>query len=164
MRVDSISGYFYRMFNINYLLVLLPLAGFIYTYIQYRREQISALLGEEDTFLLQVVLSGLVAFDMAVVQVFTAFRLRRIRREPSLGRRLEAYFTVNLIRFATGSFSSILLAGGFYVTLSQYFSAALLVVLAWMAWHWPLARKVCDDLRLRGDELRVVLHRQDLKP
>lgn len=164
MRVDSIKGYFYRMFNINYLLVLLPLAGFIYTYIQYRREQLSALLGEEDTFLLQVVLSGLAVFDMAVVQVFTAFRLRRIRREPSLGKRLEAYFTVNMIRFATGSVNSILLAAGFYVTLSQYFSAALLVLLAWMAWHWPLARKVCDDLRLRGDELRVVLHRQDLMP
>jgi hypothetical protein len=152
------------MFNINYLLVLTPLAGFIYTYVLYRREELAAVVGEEDTFLLQVVLSGLAVFDLAVVQVFTAFRLRRIRREPSLGKRLELYFTVNLIRFATGSVNSILLAAGFYFTLSQYFSAALLVVLAWMAWHWPLARKVCDDLRLRGDELQVVLHRQDLTP
>ncbi len=164
MKIYSIRGFFYRMFNLNYLLVLVPLVGFIYTYIMYRWKGLAPFINEEETFLLQVALSGITLFNLAAMQIYSVYRLRRIRRELSLGKRLESYFDLNITRFVTGSINATLVAGGFYLTLSQFFGAALLIVLVWMTWQWPLARKVCDDLHLRGDELQVVLNKQDKLP
>jgi hypothetical protein len=52
---------------------------------------------------------------------------------------------------------SFLLAIGFFLTSDERFSIYFAVIIIWCAWQWPTPRRVAGDLKLKGDERKMVL-------
>jgi len=163
MKYNSIREYFYKLHNLLYAFILLPLLVFVVLYWQIQEGNLSGPF-YLDTMVTQILIAlmGAVIFTDWVISLLLFNRgLKSIRKIQSLGERLDRYFSLTVLRFAIILSGSIALAIGFFLTESQMFtiiavSNVLLVLLL-----WPRPAKVCGDLQLKGDERTLVLYKKD---
>ena len=162
MNFSSIKEYFYKLYNLCYLLLLLPLGIFIFIYYQLHEDKIVPVVQDELHILL---LAGgafiLVLANLTTVHWLAGRRLKKYARLPGLGLKLDHYYEIIFLRFASGAISSLLLAIGLMLTESEYFPYIFVLVLAVMATQWPTSRKACRELKLRGDEYTMVMDKKD---
>src|SRR6478609_11399535 len=113
MIFTSIKGYFYKLYNFSYLLVLTPLALFLYLYYQAQVKKILPIIQEED--ILTMVGFGLFIFaivSLTTVHLYLRKRLLAISKESGLGDKMDRYFPLALLRTCLGSFAAFLMNVG----------------------------------------------------
>ena len=160
MNFSSIKEYFYKLYNACYLLLLLPLGIFIFIYYQLHENKIVPIVQDEmQILLLTAGALVLVILNLTTVHWVSRRRLKKYAALPGLGLKLDHYYEIIFLRFASGSISSLLLAIGLMLTASEYFPFIFVLVLATMAFHWPTSRKACRELKLRGDEYKMVMEK-----
>ena len=80
MNFSSIKEYFYKLYNICYLITLFPLAIFIYLYLQMQVGKINSLLQESDQILiLQVGFAVVALAALTTVHLVMKRKFRKIR-------------------------------------------------------------------------------------
>ena len=163
MKFDTIREYFYKMYNVLYGLILLPLAAFIFVYLQIQSERLEPYFKGEDlgVRLILIVIGFVILTDLIVSSLIYNTRLKSVRRIESLGERLMSYYKLTVVRFSIVVAGLMVLAGGFYLTESQYFTGMFVVSLGLLSLVWPIPSKVCKDLQLRGDERLMVLYKKE---
>ncbi len=136
-------------------MVLAPMIPFIYLFMSatHRPEEIWGI----KPFIIIGFLLILVATDWLLASRSFNRNLKKARKLPTLVLKLERYYLIIIFRFALGSAACLLLAIGFYLTTDSIFSALFLIALVIFFSLWPKPVKVCRDLKLKGDERRLVL-------
>lgn len=163
IRYSSLQEYFYKLHNLLYGIVLVPLITFLFLYWQMYRGNITGPFKDEEYLsqLMLIVFSFLVLTDWSVSMYLFNRGMQATRTLDSLGKKLDRYFTFTLLRFALIGSGSLGLAIGFYLTESQVFTVVFASGFALLLLFWPTSTKVCDDLQLKGDERTLVLNRKD---
>ena len=162
MNFSSLKEYFYKLANRCSLLVLLPLAVFIYLFHQLMTQQIEPII--QDEVRVDIIIITLCTF--ALVNLTTVYwiakrRLKKYVAEVGLGRKLDRYYEIVMFRIAANSASSLMMAAGLLLTGSEVFGILFMGILVWTLFQWPTSTKACRDLRLKGDEYEMVLYKKD---
>lgn len=163
MKYNSIREYFYKIQNLLYVFILTPLVALVVLYWQFLGGNLHGpLYGELMTSQILLVSMGVIVFsDWMISFVVFNKKLQSIRKIQSLGARLDQYYAVTIMRFAIILSGSMVLAVGFYLTENQSFSIMAISNLLLVLVCWPLPSKVCNDLRLKGDERTLIYHKKD---
>jgi hypothetical protein len=158
MEFNSMKEYFFKLRNALYFTLLIPLIlfiGILYLYVgQWAIDVKQSLLLE--SFLLFLMIA-----DWLIGLLFFRTRLKKIRRQVGLGIKLEQYYWLTIVRSWINILACLFPAIGFLLTsnfmLAYIFGFDLVLVFIF----WPRARKVCHDLKLKGDEREMVLYKKD---
>lgn len=106
-------------------------------------------------------LSFIVMLDWIISGIFFKRKIAALRREQSLGHRLENYANLTIVRFAIISSGGLTMALGLYLTNHQVFMVLFVLNIILLSLFWPVPGKIARDLRLKGDEREMVIHRKD---
>lgn len=162
MNFTSIKEYFYKLYNICYVLVLAPLAVFLFLYYQMQVEKILPFIQDQNTLLkVERGLLLLAPIVLTTVHLYLRKRLVKVGKEVGLGDKMDLYFPLALLRTAMGSFVTFLMSIGFYLTGSIWCAVACCVTMLWIAWQWPSPKRFCNDLSVRNDERELMLKSKD---
>ncbi|MBS1952400.1 MAG: hypothetical protein OJF59_002017 [Cytophagales bacterium] len=158
MNFSSLKEYFYRLYNYGLIMMLLPMIGFLIIFYLFLAEIWFALITDAsmNNFLWQFF--ALLIFIMLTIVHWQAVKnFKKISSVVGLGQKLEDYYPVIRSKINSYVWASFLLLAGFACTSHQGFSICFGVVILWCWTQWPTPRKVCRQLRLRGDEREMVL-------
>lgn len=162
MEFSSIKEYFYKLYNACYALTLIPLCIFIFIYLKMQVGQISYLIQVQEWILIAQVLVFLLGLIiLTIVHLLVRKKLKVHAKEFSLGKKMDHYFVLSLTRIGSGSFVSACAGGGLFLTGSEIFSVYFLIILLWMAYHWPSPRRLSSELLLKGDEKEMILYKRE---
>ncbi len=154
----TLKEYFYKLYNRSLVMMLLPIAEFLAIYYLILSGILSKIIEDEliDEILL-IAIPIIVLTVLTIVHLEVRKRCKRIAEEPSLGKRLDLYQPIAKRKINSIVWVSFLLAVGFFLTSDERFSIYFAVIIIWCAWQWPSPRKVSSDLKLKGDEQKMVM-------
>lgn len=162
MKFSSIKEYFYKMYNVCYLITLIPLGLFIYLYLNLQVGKINAAIQEpEQVLIAQIGFFVFGVFTLTIVHLLVKRKMRIVSREVGLGNKMDRYYNLALSRQLVGATLSLIMGFGLLLTSSEIFSIFFLGILLWMAYHWPSAKRVCVELLLKGDEREMILYKKE---
>lgn len=162
MNFASLREYFYKLANRCYLLVLLPLAIFIYIYQQIESKRVTAFIQDEKLVdVAIIVLLSMAVINLTTVHWLSRKRLKKYAGEIGLGNKLDRYYEIVMLRLKGCCASSLMTAVGLLLTESPLFGIFFLLILAWTLLQWPSSRRACRDLQLKGDEYEMVYYKKD---
>jgi hypothetical protein len=158
MNFSSLREFFYKVYNICLIVMFIPIAVFLAAYYLLLTNKVSAIVVEENMLNTILVTFPIIAiFILTIVHLQAGKRFSRLMPEPSLGIRLEQYFPIAFLRIAGVVISSTLMALGLFLTGNEYFTIYFSVLLIWLFFIWPTPTRVSKDLKLKGDEQKMVL-------
>jgi hypothetical protein len=144
------------------MITLIPLGVFIYLYLKLQVVEINSLLqGPNQILIAQITIFGVALAILTSVHLVINRKMKKLSHELSLGNKMDRYFYYSIIRMGVGALMSVVMGAGLYLTGSEVFSVFFLVILLWMAYHWPIPKKLCNELILKGDEREMVLYRRE---
>lgn len=162
MNYQSLGQYFYKLYTYIFLIMLVPILGFIYLYQGLRLEYLKSVEWEYP-----IDLTSFGAMIMAILIWLIAFyffhhRLSDLRRISGLGERLSQYASLTLVWMISFVVGMLFLATGYYLTETNWLTVIFLMSFLLPCIRWPSPARVCRDLALRGDEYKIVLYRMDV--
>lgn len=157
MKYSSLQEYFYKFQNVLYLLVLLPLLAFTSLFI-FDGLDFSGTI--DQGIHLPEIFIGLLCVGVLSSFLFFNARIRHIRKLPSLGLRLDKYYTTTVLRSSFLSCGALLMVAGFALTGSFTFTWFFGAILILFFVVWPRSAKVCRDLKLKGSEREMVYYKK----
>ena len=158
MNFITIKEYFYKFHSRLMLILLIPIITFIVLYLQH----------SPDTFIpyesrhLNTIVVALIITAWLIYMVLHIKKIKSARNGKGLRQKLEKYFRITIVRYLVIDATSLMLAGAFSITGNDYFTFVFIANLLVAAIFWPRAKKVSNDLRLRGDERQMVYYKTDV--
>ncbi|NOS90895.1 MAG: hypothetical protein HOP30_03135 [Cyclobacteriaceae bacterium] len=138
--------------------MFIPIAVFLAVYYFLLIGKWTAIIQDEQIVtIILIVFPILAIISLTIVHLVVASRFKALLPEPSLGIRLEKYFSVGFIRLAALASDSVLMAAGLALTGNSYFTLYFTALLLWLCFIWPTPGRVSKDLKLRGDEKKMVI-------
>ncbi|MDZ4716288.1 MAG: hypothetical protein SH819_12555 [Cytophagales bacterium] len=159
----SIKEFFYKLNTIGFILLLLPLVVFVFLYLQVGT-QIPVITDDGETTTLFLILNLVLVSDLTIVHFWWRARIRRIKGVPELANKMDGYFFLVVVRGGAYAFVSLLMAAGFYLTESIYFTGEFILLMILITMLWPTPASFSKQLGLRGSEHDMVLNNRDLPP
>lgn len=157
MKFASLEEYFYKLQNVLLGLLLMPLLSFAYLFVV--PSQRFGSLGDT-----QLIVGGLLGFvavsDWIIITLIFRRMVNKISLLVGLSLKLERYYYATIIRYGVGIVACLILALGFYLTDSSIFVGLFGVAVGLFFVTWPRPVKVCDDLKLKGDEREMVRYKK----
>ncbi len=161
MNFFSVKEFFYKLNTIGFILLLLPLGLFVFLH-YYTLDTSPAIVDADQLAVLFVVLCSVVIIVLTIVHWLRRERMRRLKTLNELAKKMDGYFVLFVVRNGAYAAGSLLMAIGYYLTHSVYFTGAFLVILLALVAQWPRPYVFCKDFELRGPERDLVLHNRDL--
>jgi hypothetical protein len=159
MNYHSPNEYFYKFYARLFLLVLFPLAVFLFLYsgIQAGLFGNPLPIHESYAWMVRLFFPVLAVFHWVTGLVIFLNRLKSVRTIVSLGEKLDRYFSIVQSRTMFLVYGWLVLAAGYYLLQDQVVTIVFIAGLLSLIPVWPFPRRVCNDLRLKDDERRWVL-------
>jgi hypothetical protein len=158
MNFSTLGEFFYKLYNRCLLVMFIPIGVFLAVYYLLLVGKVTPILQEEEV--IQVILIGfplLFIINLTIVHLVAASRFKALMPEPSLGIRLEKYLSAGFIRIKALAAGSVFMAIGLVLTGHPYFTIYFSISLLWLFFIWPKPARVSKDLKLKGDEQKMVL-------
>ena len=155
MRFITITQYFNKLQSVLLVLLIVPLLIFTGLYF------FSGEIAPDRSMEYLVIIPLLVLLDWLIASIIFNKKIKSVRNAQGLGAKLDKYFHITIVRYCFLSAASLVMALGFYLTGSDLFIGLYVVGLLWSGFLWPSARRVCGDLKLRGDEYEMVYYKRD---
>jgi hypothetical protein len=162
MKYNSIGEYFYRLSNRCLALILLPVVIILTCYFINQYFSLGLPLSEQDLDDLEILaieISGVLVLTILFLAI-SAQKLRQLKSEPGLGKRLSGYIAIVMTRGWT--FSAMLLIVGVTVFLTGklIFLYPLLYVGILFLIYWPSPSRMSADLRLKSEERDIIKNKK----
>jgi heme/copper-type cytochrome/quinol oxidase subunit 2 len=158
MNFNSLTEYFYKVYNLCLIMVIVPMVAFLTVYYLVVTGKIHPTIHSEKVLLIILIsFPILMIIDLTVVHLVVRNRLVALAKEVSLGVRLEKYFGTVTPRFSAVVATGFFMAAGLYLTAHDFFTYYFLFLVGWLFFQWPTPRRVCKDLKLKGDEETMVM-------
>lgn len=103
----------------------------------------------------------LVLLDWMLAIITFNKKIKSVRNEQGLGKKLDKYFYITIVRYCLVSSSGLILVAGFVMTSAQIFTTLYIVTLLMSMVFWPTGPRVARELMLRGDEREMVYYQKD---
>jgi hypothetical protein len=162
MIFNSLREFFYKLYNLFLMMMLLPMILFIVIYYFLLTGIVSPLITDESAvMILIIVFPSLVVIGLTIVHWLTAKRFSVLAKQVGLGRKLEEYDLIAVVRIRACVYSSLIMAAGLFFTNHEFFGIYFGVIILWSIFIWPFPRRVCYDLKLKRDEAKMVLTKGD---
>jgi hypothetical protein len=163
MKYSSVREYFYKLHNLLFAIMLIPLVALVVLYWQMEKGNIEGPFQYQDNVsqILIIALGIVVVTDWLISFMLFSRGVKALHRIQSLGEKLDRYYSFTILRFLLIMSGSLTLAIGFYLTENQAFTIIAVVSLLLLLFFWPRPLKVCNDLKLKGDERTLVLYKKD---
>lgn len=160
MKFNSVKEYFYKLTNMGYQAMMVPLILFIFFYARLLFFSSKPLIENTNQHLYWLIgFASLGVLVLTSVHVFSYRKAKAISREVGLGIKLEKLGTV-LVRHIFWQASVVtLMPVGLVLTGNSIFSIAFAVCLLFYFLNWPTPKRVARLLALKGDERTLVLNR-----
>lgn len=157
MNYNSLTEYFYKLYNRCLALMFVPVAAFLYVYHLVLNNDISPLVhAQEFVDMILIVFPALALTHLTIVHWLSTKRLAQNAPEPSLGVRLDRYVSVVVMRMSATLVGSLLMVVGLLLTQHQYFTIYFAGIVLWTVFQWPTPRRIVSDYQLKGDEKQMV--------
>jgi hypothetical protein len=144
------------------MITLIPLAVFIYLYLKLQAVETNSIIQNPRYLLItQVVFFVIIFGTLTSVHLVVKKRMKLLSGKYGLGDKMDRYYTYALIRIAAGALASVIMGGGLFISGSEVFSVYFSLILLWMAYHWPIPKRMCTELRLKGDEREMILYKRE---
>lgn len=158
MNFSSLKEYFYKQYNACLLRMLLPMGVFLLTYYLSLSEMISPYIQADELIdFLRYTYLVLILITLTIVHLEIYRRLKSHAGAVGLGKKLDLYYFVVRMRMRTFLIVSLFLATGFFFTGHPWFSIYFACMIGWFLAQWPTPLKVCNQLKLKGDERTMVM-------
>lgn len=155
MNFITMNQYFNKLLIFFLVLLITPLLVFIALYLAAYEN----VPGPGNEY--YVALPALALLDWILGMVMFNKKIKSARNEQGLGAKLEKYFNITIVRYSFLASSGFILALGFYLTRSDFFTGLYLASLTLSAFFWPTGPRVSRELMLKGDEKEMVYYRKD---
>lgn len=161
MKFFSLKEYFYKINTIGFILLLLPVIVFLYLHAAVLK---SFPVIDQQAQQYTVLVSTLVFVTVALtfVNAYWRMRIRRLRSEPELAKKMDGYFILVVLRNGTYALALLVLGAGYYYTHLIYLFGIFIVVVLLLIAQWPGPARFCMAFQLKGSERDLVLHNEDL--
>ena len=157
------NAYFNRLNLIFHGLIAVPLAAFVYLYLEIDTRGRSGALGNPETVeWLSYVLPTVCIVEAGVAFILFSRSIQAVREQEGLKRKLEHYFQVILQKYLLLASSGIIAVVGLFLTASTLYTALFLFMLLFLSIHRPTVYRIARDLKLEGEEKDIVVHKRDL--
>lgn len=155
MKFFTIAQYFNKLNSVLFLLLMVPLLGFIAIYFFPN----SSADGQWNATVIGILV--FVVMGWILTKIRFDKKIKSVRNAQGLGAKLDNYFEITVVRYSLFSGGSLLLALGLYVSDNDVFVVIYFAGLVLSALHWPTSGKACKDLKLKGDEREMVYFKKD---
>jgi len=98
---------------------------------------------------------------LTIVHWYMQSILRKASKEFGLGLKLDNYFKAIIIRYAMNVVCCFIVIAVYMLTQFELLNAFFFLPLLWMMIQFPTSKKVCKELKLKGDEKEMVLYKKD---
>lgn len=156
----SIREFFYKLNTIGFILLLMPMVVFVLLYSHAITADPIIVEAREQTEL-WVVFIFFILIDLTIVHLLWVVGIRKMKGLNELATKMDRYFVLVLVRnggYATGC---LIMALGFFLTQSAYFTGMFLLIMLTVSFQWPTASRFARQLGLRGADLDMVLNNLD---
>lgn len=154
MQFFTIGQYFNKLHIALMTIVLLSIMAFVAAY-SFPGSR------EPETLLTIDRLAIIIVVNWILMFAYFFKKSKSIAKEQGLGLKLTKYFYLTIVRYIQISLGCFFLLFAFYLSKDDRITAVFAVNLALMGILWPGSKKVCRDLKLRGDEREMVYYKKD---
>ncbi len=161
MNFLSVKEFFYKINTIGFILLLMPVMVFVILHFS-TLDTFASIYDPGQQLTLLASLGVVVLIGLTIVHWLWSIRINRLRGISELSRKMDGYFVLVVIRNGAYAAGSLMMAVGYYMTHSPYFTGFFIVMLLALLAQWPSPARFCLDFKLRGTDRDLVLHNQDL--
>lgn len=160
MKFNSVKEYFYKLTNVGYQAMMVPLILFIFFYAQLLFFTSKPLIENTNQYLYWLI--GFAAFGviaLTLVQLFVKRKAKAISQMVGLGIKLEELGTILVRRMIWQAVIVTLMSVGLVLTGNVIFSVLFGVFMLFYFLNWPTPKRIARMLGLKGDERTLVINR-----
>lgn len=160
MKFNSVKEYFYKLTNMGYQAMMVPLILFIFFYTKLLFFASKPLIENTNQHLYWLI--GFAAFGVLVltsVHILSYRKAKAISREVGLGIKLEKLGTVLMRRILWQAGVVTGMPIGLVLTGHAGFSVLFGVFMLFYFLNWPTPKQVARLLALKGDERVLVINK-----
>ena len=162
MKFLSIKEYFYKLNTIGFILLLLPLLPFIFLHFWSLRN--APMMPDPETETTLLIVAIIIFFiDLTSVHLWWKLRLKQLETLLELAKKMDGYYALTLLKMAVYCGYSLLMAAGFFITGSEWFTGLFILTSLLMIFQWPTPSAFCRYFTLRNDEREMIMHGTDVK-
>lgn len=149
---------------IFHALLALPLAAFIYLFLEIKNNNLSPAIeeGSNATFLISILFVGAVLVAALGYYQYKQ-KKKKAAQENTLPKKLSAYLNYSIVFYAFVEGASILMVLGLYLTTSSVFIVGYMFILLLLSLNRPTPQKYVSDLGLKGNERDIILHKKSFE-
>ncbi len=158
MNFSSIKEYFYKLYNFGMMMMLMPLVMFLFIYYLLLSGWVAPIIQDEsamDTLL--IAFPTIALATLTIVHLAGAKKFKFISTQVGLSKKLDLYFPIVKMKTRAALSLSLMMAVGLFFTGHEWFSIYFTVIVFWFLLQWPTPRKLCHNLKLKGDEREMVI-------
>jgi hypothetical protein len=162
MKYNSIGEYFYRLSNRCLALILLPVVVILICYFLNQYFSLALPLSEQvlgDWEILAIEISGILVLTILFLAI-SARKLRKLKSEPGLGKRMAGYIVIVMARAWTFSAMLLIIGVTVFLTGKLIFLYPLPYVGLLFLIYWPSPGRMAADLRLKSEERDIIKNKK----
>lgn len=162
MKYNSIGEYFYRLSNRCLALILLPVVLLLIGYFINRYFSFGLpfnVLPLADFEILALEIASLLIITIAFLAI-SSRKLKRLKPEPSLGKRISGYVLVVMTRAWTFSAMLLIIGISVFLTGNLMFLYPLAYVGFLLLIYWPAPTRMASDLKLKPEERDIMRNKK----
>jgi len=157
------NSYFNKLNLIFHAIVAFPLAAFVYLYLEIDKNgRKGTIEGTELAQNLIYVLPTIAIVLAGLAFLFYARRLPVVRTIEDFQTKLESYSQLLIQKYIWLEFSAVIAVAGVYLTAEVIYMAIYLFNLLFLSLHRPTVYRIAKDLKLKGQEKDIVVHKKEL--
>jgi len=161
MNFLSVKEFFYKINTIGFILLLMSVLVFVFLH-YFTLDRFPDIYETQAQIVLLEVLVAVAVVGLTSVHWLCRIRMQRLRSQAELAKKMDGYFVLVVIRHGAYVVASMIMAAGYYLTHSAYFTGSFIVMVLVLLAQWPGPARFCLAFRLRGPDRDLVMHNQDL--
>jgi hypothetical protein len=162
MKYNSIGEYFYRLSNRCLALILLPVVVILICYFLNQYFSLGLPLTDQvlgDWEVMAIEISGTLVLTILFLAI-SARKLRRLKNEPGLGKRMSGYVLIVMTRAWTFSGMLLIIGVTVFITGKLIFLYPLSYIGILFLIYWPSPTRMSTDLRLKSEEQDIIKNKK----
>src|SRR4051812_21221616 len=160
MKFLSVKEYFYKLNTIGFIVLLLPLGAFAFLY--YRSLSTWPPMADPNGVITNLIGAALIIVaDLTIVHLWWIFRMKRLQSLIEISRKMDGYFYMTVTKMIVYCFTCFVMAIGFFLTGSEWFSGLFVALEVALLFQWPSRGSFCSQFSLRSDEKAMIMQNVD---
>lgn len=163
MAIRNLDEYFIKLNLVFHAILAAPLLLFIYIYLETENGTMQPPVSSAKSLgFLQLAITLVTAIFVFLAFSWYRTRINQVQLKERLTQKLGQYLKIGVVQYLLFGVASFAAVTGLYLTGKGWYTGLYVIVLMLMSINRPTLKKISDDLRLKGEERQIVLHKKAL--